>query len=969
MGSYNINEFNTSPFVTTSIVGIDFDDEKGFHLIYGDKYAIEVTQSLQETIRDRYSISIVNYENERQVVLKDSTLSSHEVYSTFLNGEIFGIVNKRNINGYRELTFKIPYTIVDTDNNLIDNFRIPYCTEEYKVELYLRGVRDYYVIKEITDGYGDDGLKFREVYCWHYPFAKLSQSGNQLDFEYIDTARNILTDLLDGSDWSVGTVDIFFEDDNPIEKIRTLKANGNTNRYELIQNMAEIFGGFPVFDSEFKRVHFLHDPRIDKGIVFRYGKNIKSYSIISSTKELATKIWIEGGENDLGITYIDDATSNTLGEPYILNFDYFIEKGLINATQQLAITNFETNIGIVNGNIKTVLSDLTTKNDSLLAKETSIEFKITSKTAKEASRTSLINIRNSTTNATTRATLQSQIDSLTAEINALTSEISTLNGEISTLEGEISVLESTYIGYISSKNSEIQTLENSVGDFIREKLYKNENYTDADALYADALNVATLACYPQYDETISVLDLSKLTGYEIEEFDEYTKVKIVVDPLGITSDGQIREIDQVLDDPRLTTCAISTFITSFEDYMSSSFTSTNDLKIMKETYNRSYGLNPDGTVNKDFLQQAFDSATFRLNVTSSSYIDPVQGFISVNLDNPNQLMKLNSAGLAISEDGGQTWELAITIEGLVAEAVKAGSVDTKYVKIYNSDDGDINSGAGFYIDGEGLKAYNSSGVKTVEILNTGDAYFAGDITGATITATDGSIRIDENGINGYKFHSDLGYEVRRVRLNPYYLQFLDKSQTSVGLIQATDIGAFNITSTQTITGGIRERGLQFGENASPEVQLYTYEDDTLLGITYGGSLRLTQNGTYISGGDGVDGTIVYGNFSVTGTKNRLLEVDGNKKYLHAYETPTPYFGDLGSGKTDENGFCKIIIDETFAKTIELKLYKVFIQECGDGKLWVEKHENCFYVKGTPNLDFDYEIKAIQKNYADVRFTK
>lgn len=727
MGSYNINEFNTSPFVTTSIVGIDFDDEKGFHLIYGDKYAIEVTQSLQEAIRDRYSISIVNYDNERQVVLKDSTLSSHESYSTFLNGEIFGIVNKRNINGYRELTFKIPYTIVDTDNNLIDNFRIPYCTEEYKVELYLRGVRDYYVIKEITDGYGDDGLKFREVYCWHYPFAKLSQSGNQLDFEYIDTARNILTDLLDGSDWSVGIVDTFFEDDNPIEKIRTLKANGNTNRYELIQNMAEIFGGFPVFDSEFKRVNFLHDPRIDRGIVFRYGKNIKSYSIISSTKELATKIWIEGGQNEDGITYIDNATNNTMGEPYILNFDYFIDKGLLTAQQQLDIDDFRTNIGAVNTNIRLTLEEMSDINSDLLTKEASLEFKITSKTAKEETVTSLTNVRNATTDSTERSALLTQINALQSEITILNGEISTLESEIEALEIDLDTAEGDYVLYISAKNQYLQDLEDSVGDFIREKLYKNDNYTDPDSLYADALNVSTLACYPQYDETISVLDLSKLTGYEIEEFDEYTKVKIVIDPLGVTSDGQIREIDQVLDDPRLTTCSISTFITSFEDYMSSSFTSTNDLQIMKETYNRSYGLNPDGTVNKDFLQQAFDSATFRLNVTSSSYIDPIQGFISVNLDNPDQLMKLNSAGLAISEDGGQTWELAITVEGLVAEAVKAGSVDTKYIKIYNSDDGDITSGAGFYIDGNGLRAYNSLGELTVEILNTGDATFAGTV--------------------------------------------------------------------------------------------------------------------------------------------------------------------------------------------------------------------------------------------------
>jgi len=961
MGSFNLNQFNSTTFVTSSILPIDFDDEKGFNILYGDLYGAEVTKSLQEVIRNKYNLAIVDYDNSNQVILKDGNINSFEEYSTFLNGEAFGIVNTRNINGYRELTFRIPYTIVDTNNEIIDNFRIPYCTEEYKVQLYWRGMRDYYIIKEITDGYSDDGLKFREVYCWHYPFAKLSQSGNQLDFEYIDTADNILANVLDGSDWSVGAVDTFFEGETTTEKIRTLKANGNTNRYELIQQMAEIFGGFPRFDSQNKLVYFNNDPRVDKGVVFKYGKNIKTYSIISSTKELATKIWVEGGENDLGITYIDEATDNTLGEPYILNFDYFIEKGLINATQQLAITNFEINIGIINSNIKTTLSDLTTKNDSLFAKETSLEFKITSKTAKEASKTSLTNIRNSTTNTTTRETLQSQINSLTTEINTLASEISTLNSEISTLEGEISALESTYNGYISSKNSEIQTLEDSVGDFIREKLYKNENYTDADALYADAVRVAELASYPQYEETISLLDLSKLTGYELEEFDEYTKVEIQVDPLGLVSEGQIREIIRVLDDPRSTTCTVSTFISNFEDYMSKSFTSSNELQLMKETYNRSNGLNPDGTVNGDFLQEALNKASFLFNADSSSYIDPIKGFISVDADNPDRLVKVNSAGIAISEDGGDTWGLALTWDGLVAEKVKAGSIDTKYVKIYNSDDGDIESGGGFYIDGTGLRAYNSSGVKTVEILNDGNATFSGNITGSTIYSTEGNISLNESGIVSYG-----SVENSKAVLNSAYLLFDDPNGSPVGVLESSAIGLFSIKSQQTTSTEIRERYLIFGEEESPSIMLGM--DVFLINEGYwngGPFLELSyNNGTSISGNATVDG-----DFSVTGTKNRMIKREDETLYLHAYETPTPYFGDLGSSKTDEHGICKINIDDKLLSVIESSNYKVFIQECGDGKLWVEKHADYFLVKGTPSLEFDYEIKAIQSGYKDIRFNK
>ena len=119
---------------------------------------------------------------------------------------------------------------------------------------------------------------------------------------------------------------------------------------------------------------------------------------------------------------------------------------------------------------------------------------------------------------------------------------------------------------------------------------------------------------------------------------------------------------------------------------------------------------------------------------------------------------------------------------------------------------------------------------------------------------------------------------------------------------------------------------------------------------------------------------VYGirtnSLTVYGSKNRAVKID-NEDFvlLNAYETTTPYFGDIGSNKTDENGYCKIDIEEIFSQTIELENYKVFIQECGDGHLYVKKYNKFFEVYGTSNLNFDWEIKAIQKGYKNTRLEK
>ena len=148
-----------------------------------------------------------------------------------------------------------------------------------------------------------------------------------------------------------------------------------------------------------------------------------------------------------------------------------------------------------------------------------------------------------------------------------------------------------------------------------------------------------------------------------------------------------------------------------------------------------------------------------------------------------------------------------------------------------------------------------------------------------------------------------------------------------------------------------------------KVTANSFEADDIVSATRG---RIGQLNAYESLSVGGTATI-YGDLTVEGTKNRLVTTENyGKRLLNAYETTTPYFGDIGSNITDGNGYCKIQIEDIFKETIELENYKVFVQECGDGKLYVKKYEEYFEVIGTPNLEFDWEIKAIQKGYKDIR---
>lgn len=103
-----------------------------------------------------------------------------------------------------------------------------------------------------------------------------------------------------------------------------------------------------------------------------------------------------------------------------------------------------------------------------------------------------------------------------------------------------------------------------------------------------------------------------------------------------------------------------------------------------------------------------------------------------------------------------------------------------------------------------------------------------------------------------------------------------------------------------------------------------------------------------------------------GNKNKLYDTeDYGRRFFYCYETPTPYFGDIGDGVIGDDGFCYIMIDPIFSKTVKLDQYQVFLQAYGSGECYIyERKKDYFIVKGEPNLEFGWELKAKQADGGD-----
>ncbi len=117
-----------------------------------------------------------------------------------------------------------------------------------------------------------------------------------------------------------------------------------------------------------------------------------------------------------------------------------------------------------------------------------------------------------------------------------------------------------------------------------------------------------------------------------------------------------------------------------------------------------------------------------------------------------------------------------------------------------------------------------------------------------------------------------------------------------------------------------------------------------------------------------DGVSFPGSLYVSGTKSRIVDTeDFGQKLMYAYETPTPYFGDMGEGCIGTDGQCYIELDPVFAETIAGGTYLVFLQSYSEDGVFVQERCPSYFVAcGTPGTKFAWELKAKQAGFDQLR---
>jgi hypothetical protein len=121
--------------------------------------------------------------------------------------------------------------------------------------------------------------------------------------------------------------------------------------------------------------------------------------------------------------------------------------------------------------------------------------------------------------------------------------------------------------------------------------------------------------------------------------------------------------------------------------------------------------------------------------------------------------------------------------------------------------------------------------------------------------------------------------------------------------------------------------------------------------------------------------VVYGNFSVSGTKAAIVPgADGQSRRLYCQESPEPWFEDFGGGQLTA-GRAQVLLDADFAAVVKTDAYRVFVVPEGDCKgLYVTaKTPTGFEVRelqgGTSTIPFSYRVVARRKDIPGPRLEK
>jgi phage minor structural protein len=321
---------------------------------------------------------------------------------------------------------------------------------------------------------------------------------------------------------------------------------------------------------------------------------------------------------------------------------------------------------------------------------------------------------------------------------------------------------STYIkGFGAGIESEYTSPNAAIFGTRHAKPVRDDRYTTLEGL--NARLVAELNDEPDVSITIDFADMRR-AGYPYDVPNEGDDVFLIYEPIGIDVEARLVDVEEEFteasDLPIATTVTLANIRSTVIDRMANTEKTVRNI------------IGSDGNVRYNVLDGAVKRATEALQ-SAQTELEFENGIIARSKVNPNHLVLMNSAGIGISTDGGQTFADALIAGGVVTSALTAGQIHTNNIQIIGDDDL-------FYWDGNALMAIDAINPNKFVRLNSDGMYSArGAMTverpDGYKTVNDGYLNIDYTVQSTYPPYTEVG-----VNQEDYWLTLTSTTYKNLG---------------------------------------------------------------------------------------------------------------------------------------------------------------------------------------------
>ena len=407
------------------------------------------------------------------------------------------------------------------------------------------------------------------------------------------------------------------------------------------------------------------------------------------------------------------------------------------------------------------------------------------------------------------------------------------------------------------KVARIKEFNNKYSRFIQEGTWSSTDYIDSERYYLDALQVSNTSAQPTVSYSINVVEVSQLEGLELYSFDAGDKTYVEdTEFFGWANvDGNltpareeviVSEVEWHLDKPEENIITVQNYKTRFEDLFQRIAATVQTVQYNEATYAKmSSLLDANGTINQNVLLESLNKVSgerYALTSDGSVVINGDQILVQ-NLINPANCVILNSEGLRISSDGGKTWKTAIDGQGINANTVYTGTLNTNNIIIGNRDN------PSFRWDKSGISAFQRKPDGIYDLKTY--------------------VRYDEYGLYGIKNDVFKAESIEDIKQKAHFAVtwdgfFINNAYEGGGKVEITSDNDFRVLSDPTNQGNLLEKikigALEWGKNGNIPITDPNTTGATALPTLYG--IRISNNNgqTVMKTGDD-------GNLELTGTLN------------------------------------------------------------------------------------------------------